>query len=191
MTPFRNFSSNTNWPYHKIRRGGLYVAVAALLSTHATSCGTGDNSDWEEVTTYEVTKGVITTLEETEAGKFAIADEQVVEGKDASRVIIRRLSGVVDTMTLDQARGMVQPQDTVYQRNNQHSNGLGGVLWWGAMGYMMGRGFGGYSSPSNIYRPGVAGAGQTLRQTAIPRTEMRPVKGRSGFFKGSRGSAGA
>jgi hypothetical protein len=189
MTPFRNFSRNTTWPF-RIRRGGLYVAVAALLTTHATSCGTGDNSDWEEVTTYEVTKGVITTLEETEAGKFAIADEQVVEGKDASRVIIRRLDGQIDTMTLEQARGMVQPQDTVYQRNTHGSHGMGSILWWGAMGYMMGRGFGS-PTPSNIYRPGVSSAGQTLRQTAIPRKELRPVKGRSGFFKGSRGAAGA
>jgi hypothetical protein len=190
MTPFRHFSHHSAWP-RRLRRGGLYVAVATLLGTHATSCGGGDNTDWEEVTTYEVTKGVVTTIEETEPDRFAIVDERVVEGKDSSRVIIRRLSGEVDTMTLDQARGLVQPTDTVYQRTpGHHGSGLGSVLWWGAMGYMMGRNFGGYSSPGYMYRPGTTPATQELRRTALPRKELRPVKGRSGFFKGTRGVTG-
>jgi hypothetical protein len=190
MTPFRNFSTNATWT-RRLRRGGLYVAVATLLGTHAASCGGGDKTEWEEVTTYEVTKGVVTTIEETEAGKFAIVDERVVDGKDSSRVIIKRLSGTIDTMTLDQARGLVGAQDTVYQTVNRHgSHGLGGILWWGAMGYMMGRSFGS-PSPSNIYRNNMPSpVGSQLRQTAIPRTQLRPVSGKSGFFsRGARGGS--
>jgi hypothetical protein len=190
MTPFRNFAHTNDSLPRRLRRGGLYVAVAALLATHATSCGS-DKESWEEVTTYEVTKGVVTTIEETEAGKFAIVDERVVDGKDSSRVIIKRLSGTIDTMTLDQARGLVGAQDTVYQTVNRHgSHGLGGILWWGAMGYMMGRSFGS-PSPSNIYRNNMPSpVGSQLRQTAIPRTQLRPVSGKSGFFsRGARGGS--
>lgn len=205
MTPYKNFSSNTSWP-RRLRRGGMFVAVAALLAAHTTACGGGgDDTDWEQVTTYEVTKGVVTTLEETKPGEFSIVDERVVEGKDASRVVIRYLDGRVDSLNLDQARGLVQAPDTVYQTvRSHHSSGLGSVLWWGAMGYMMGRSFGS-PSPGYIYRDderrgGYSGGGggggayyrsqaaEELRRTAVPRTEMRPVKGKSGFFRGVRGS---
>lgn len=182
-----------------MRRGGLYVAVAALLSVH-TGCGGGDNGqDWEEVTVQEPTKGVITTIEETESGSFSIVDEKVVSAKDSSRVVIKRLDGTTETLTLDQARGLVQPQDTSSTANtntNQphyrsHGMGLGHVMWWGAMGYMMGRSF---SSPINsgVYRGGYnGGAASELRRTAVSRTTMRPVSGKSGFFgRSSRGSSG-
>lgn len=60
------------------------------------------------------------------------------------------------------------------------------------MGYMMGRNF---NTPvqSYVYRDDRRGnasgfhtgnfASEELRRTAIPRTELRPIKGRSGFFK--------
>jgi len=221
MTPFKNFTHHTaptvSWK-SRARRGGLYVAVAALLSVHASSCGSGDNGqDWEEVTVQEPTKGVVTTIEETEAGKFAITDEQVVSSKDSSRVIIKRLDGSSETLTLDQARHLVQPQDTAGTHQSSHntayrhhhSGGLGGVLWWGAMGYMMGRSFNspvnpgiyrddrrtGFSGSSSGYAGGAAyragtSAASELQRTAVSRTTMRPVSGKSGFFGGSsRGRA--
>lgn len=200
MTPFKNYSKDPGW-HRRLRRGSLYVAVAMMLGSQA-GCGSDNGTDWEEVTTYEVTKGVVTTLEETEPGKFSIVDEQVVESKDSSRVIIKHLDGSVENLSLAQARGLVQSQDTVYQNttDHYHHHGLGHTLWWGAMGYMMGRNF---NTPVQSYvyrderRPGMSGfyagnaASQELRRTAIPRTEMRPVKGRGGFFRGSsRGRSG-
>lgn len=200
MTPFKNYSQHSSWK-NRIKRGGLYVAVAAMLGAQA-SCGDG-GSDWEQVTVYETTKGVVTTLEETEAGKFIIAEEAVVNSKDSSRVIIKHLDGKVETLTLEQARGLVQNQDTVATTTTvvqgHRGGGLGSVLWWGSMGYMMGRSF---NSPirANYYREdderrrfgsGYHGgyssgsyASQELRRTAVTRTEMRPVSGRSGFFRG-------
>lgn len=215
MTPFKNFSQHTaphvSWK-NRARRGSFYLAVAALLSVHTTSCGSGDDNgqDWEQVTVQEPTKGVVTTIEETEAGKFAITDEQVVSSKDSSRVVIKRLDGSSETLTLDQARHLVQPQDTAGTHSSSHttgyrhhSGGLGGVLWWGAMGYMMGRSFntpvnpgiyrddrrtgfsGGNSGTGGAaYRTGSTAASE-LQRTAVSRTTMRPVSGKSGFFGGS------
>jgi hypothetical protein len=203
MTPYKNYSTASDWS-HRIKKGGMYVAVAAMIGAQM-SCGGSDNgNDWEQVTVQEATKGVITTIEETEAGNFVIADEKVVDSKDASRVIIKRLDGKTDTLTLDQAKALVQPTDTVTQQqtNNvqqyHHGGGMGNVLWWGAMGYMMGRSF---NSPlrQGIYRNGYNAGGaysagaavsQELRRTSVSRTQMRPVRGRSGFFRGWGGSSG-
>lgn len=194
MTPFKNFGQYPSWK-HRVRRGGLYVAVAALLAAN-TGCGdSGNGSDWEEVTVQEPTKGVVTTLEETEPGKFSIVDEAIAESRDASRVVIKRLSGTTDTLTLAQAQALVQPQDTAGGHNTatyRHSHGMGSVLWWGTMGYMMGRSFG---SPSynGYYSPGFTSRSVTseLQRTAVSRTVTRPVSGKSGFFKGwGRASGG-
>lgn len=191
MTPFKNYSKNPKW-HSRLKRGSIYIAVALAMSSQI-ACNSDNGNDWEEVTTYEVTKGVVTTLEETEPGQFSIIDEQIVEHKDSSRVIIKRLDGSTEMLSLEQARGLVSAQDTVYQTYapHRHHHGMGGALWWGAMGYMMGRSF---NSPvqSYVYRDGSyrsAQTGQTisqeLRRTAIPRTEMRPIKGKSGFFRNS------
>lgn len=191
MTPFKNNGKYPSWK-HRVRRGGLYVAVAALLAANAGCGDSGNGSDWEEVTVQEPTKGVVTTLEETEPGKFSIVDEAIVESKNASRVIIKRLNGATDTLTLAQAQSLVQPQDTVSGHAYRPTHGMGSVLWWGAMGYMMGRSFG---SPaySGYYSRGYSGAyvSSELQRTAVSRTVMRPVNGKSGFFKGSsRGRTG-
>jgi len=198
MTPFKNFSTESTWR-RRLRRGGMYVAVAAMLGAQ-TSCSNDNNgSDWEDVTVQEPTKGVVTTLEENESGEYDIVDEQVVPNKEDARVIVRHKDGRIDSLTLAQARGLVQPQDTVapQQNNGYHrSHGMGHVLWWGAMGYMMGRNMG---SPvqSYVYRNGAStagfmagtGAADELRRSSVSRTVRMPAKGRSGFFRGFRGSS--
>ncbi|WP_353483561.1 hypothetical protein [Haliscomenobacter sp.] len=188
MTPFRHFSDSPKFT-HRLRQGGLYVAVAALLATHTACSNSGSSGDWEAVTEYEVTKGVKTTLEEVEPDKFEVVDEQVVEGKDASSVVVKRLTGQVDTLSLSQAQTLVTNSDTTtHSRSSSHYHGhsLGRILWWSSMGYMMGRNFNS-TSPAGIYRNGSSYAGVTdqLRSTARTRTEMRPIRGRSGFFSRS------
>lgn len=194
MTPYKNFSLNSTWK-SRLRRGALFMAVSAML-TAPTGCGDGNNgSDWEEVTVEEPTKGVVTTIEETEAGKFTVVEEQVVASKADSRVIVRHLNGTIDTMDLSQAKGFVGAQDTVQQtttvRHHGGGFGLGHILWWSAMGHMMGRGFGS-PSQSYVYRDGRSGfnTSSELRQTAVSRTVKVPARGRSGFFKGMRSSSG-
>lgn len=197
MTPFKNFSNDPRWR-RRLRRGSLYVTIALALGAQS-SCGNdgGNGNDWEQVTTYEVTKGVVTTLEETEPGRFVIVDERVVAHKDSSRVILKRLDGSTETLTLPSAKAFVQPADTFYQpatTQQHHHYGLGHIFWWSAMGHLMGRNFS-TAPPAYLYRDarptGTAfqasrAANDELRRTAVPRTELRPVKGRSGFFRSSR-----
>ena len=44
MTPFRRFSNNPKFT-NRLRQGGLYVAVAALLATH-TQCLNDEQRRW-------------------------------------------------------------------------------------------------------------------------------------------------
>lgn len=196
MAPYKNYHTKSTWR-RRLRRGGLYVAVTAMLGAPA-GCGNNNGSDWEDVTVQEPTKGVVTTLEENENGEFDIVDERVVDNKADARVIVRHRDGQVDSLTLAQARGLVQPQDTVAQQSNggYRSHGMGHVIWWGAMGYMMGRNMGA-PVQSSIYRSGAntagfmagTGAADELRRTSVSRTVRMPAKGRSGFFRGFRGGS--
>lgn len=190
MTTEHKNQTSDKWK-QRTRRGGLYVAVAAIV-TAQTGCGDGGNGqDWEQVTVQEPSKGVVTTLEETENGKFSVVNEEVVETRDGSRVIIRYKAGNTDTLTLNQAQKLVQSSDTIREYYHRPSFGLGSILWWSAMGHMMGRSFSSPVSPA-IYRDsrgfggGAFGRGSTaaseLQRTAVSRTVMRPVSGRSGFF---------
>jgi hypothetical protein len=190
----------------------LYLAVAAMIGSQM-ACGSSDDTDWEEVTVQEPSKGVVTMIRENADGSFVIEDEQVVASKADSRIIVNRLNGDIDTMTVEQARSLVQatdtlpPQTTVTQHHYHHGSGLGNVIWWGAMGYMMGRSLstpvqsyvyrqdedrkngGGSSFARGGYYAGNRAASE-LKQTAVNRTQMRPVKGRSGFFRGWGRSSG-
>lgn len=196
MTPYRHYSKNKQWT-QRIRRGGLYVAVAAILSTQI-HCGSNNGSDWEEVTTYEMTKGVVTTLQEGSNGEYTVIDEQVVNSKADSRIIVKRLNGAMDTLNLDQATRLVNAQDTVTRSttttHTYHSGGggLGHIIWWSAMGYMMGRNVSS-PSPGYVYGGGYMGGSnvrQNLQSTAIARKTMVPSRGRTGFFRGSSRASG-
>jgi hypothetical protein len=203
MTPYKNYSQPVSWQ-NRIKKGSLFIAVAAMIGG-ITACGNSDNgSDWEQVTVQEPTKGVVTTMEETQPGKYEITDEQMVEARDSSKIIIKKLDGTVQTLNLDQAKAMVQAADTVAVHNHYHrSHGFGSYIWWSAMGYMMGRNFGTpvysgfYRNPGGLAPgSGAFGAGRganigtELQRSSVSRTVMRPVSGRSGFFGGSgRGRA--
>jgi hypothetical protein len=191
MTPNRNFKQNPEYT-QRLKQGGLYVAVAAILATH-TSCGNSNGQgQWEEVTTYEVTKGLKTTLEEVEPGKYEVVDEQIVEGVDASRVFIKKLDGSIDSLSLSEARSMVGAADTVQHTTTRHhyhgGYGMGSVLYWSSFGHVMGRNFN-VAPPYNVYRNGGVGiaqnVGSELKSTARTRTTLRPIQGRTGFFSRS------
>lgn len=207
MVSVKDFSSSNSWK-QRARRGGIYVAVAALIGSQ-TACSDSQEAEqsWEEVKVQEPTKGVVTTIQEEADGEFAIIDERVVEKNTDSRLIIKRLSGVTDTLTLDQAKGLVGTTDTVvqHQATTHHRSGLGNVIWWGSMGYMMGRNFNTPVQPY-VYRDASTSSGAAaggayrgyssgsrvandLRTTSTTRTQMRPVSGKSGYFgSGSRSS---
>lgn len=209
----------------RARKGGIYLAVVASLAGTQMACGGGSSEpEWETVTEQVPSKGVIQTIEEISDGKYAIIDEQTISNPADSRIIIKRLNGTVDSMTLDAAKSLVTAQDTVIERvtnNHYHSGGmgLGSVIWWGAMGYMMGRSFSTPVQPSvyrqypnttrqeerRDYRPTTSGssssggtyngyangskAADEIRSTSSTRSVQRPVSGKSGYFGSSSRSS--
>jgi hypothetical protein len=209
MTPFRSFSSLN--PVRTLRRGSLYLAMAAALA--AAGCGSNE-PQWESVEVQEPTKGVVSIVREKADGSYEVVSEQIVESKDSSRVIIERADGTTQELTLDMARTLVTAQDTVAhkQPGSHGSHGMGGLLWYSAMGYMMGRNmsqpvnpgvYAGGSANSaaprtggNLkYVPTTSSQGDAIRNnlsgTARTTSYQRPVSGgRTGFFGRSSRSGG-
>jgi hypothetical protein len=202
MTPVKK-SVGSGWK-KRIRQGGLFIAVAAMLSP-AAGCGGGD--EWEEVSVQEPTKGIVTTLEEQSNGEYSVVEEQVVGTRDSSRVIVRKLDGTQQELTLDQARTLVNPSDTTSNHtvyHHHHSSGMGRAIWWGAMGYMMGRNLSTPVQPyvyrdNNVSNNGFTSRGYArgasisdeLTRSSVTRTQMRPARARTGFFgRGGRSSSG-
>jgi hypothetical protein len=152
------------------------------------SCG---NQSEEQETVY--TKGVQTHIEETEKGVFKIKDEKTVEPDD-SKVFITYLDGRTDTLNLEQARRIVDQRENQGQHSNgggyYHESGLSNVLFYGGMGYLMGRSFSsppdpGYYANRDVYQRSQQNASTLSRSRAT-----RPSNARGGFFGRSRSSGG-
>lgn len=103
-----------------VKAGAVFTTLTGLL-LFGTSCGGGDEYEEVEVidtiTTEELTKGLITTVKEVKAGQFEVEDEQVVETKDSSRIIVKYLDGSTKNMTIDEAKSMVSAQDSSAMRD--------------------------------------------------------------------------
>lgn len=177
MTPFKNFSRIAP----RIRHFSYALTIAGSLMV--TSCG--DNVEYVEEEKIELTKGLVTELEEVAENDFRIIDERVVEDKEDSRVIAHYMDGSVDTMLVAQVQQTTTTQDSTYRRRN----GMSRILMGGLMGYYMGRSM---STPpsSGVYKdPGTynrvtSSAGNTLNQTANRTTVRRPVNSSKGFGGG-------
>ena len=153
MTPERTFSKRHSKRFSSIRKAAFRGAIFLSLSAFMISCGSGDSAtnqavgggSWDSeksvgVAKQDFTKGVITTLEEVEKEKYTIVDEQIVPKKEDSRVIVRRLGGAIDTMTLAQAQNIANNDPTVDKEHYRSgSSGMGNILMWGVMGYYLGR----------------------------------------------------
>ncbi len=143
MTPNRQFTSSNLRKLRKATiKGALFISLTGVLVAH-TGCGSSDSStkvQHEVVTKQEFTKGVITTVEEVTKGDFAIADEKVVPTKEESRVIVKYLDGKIDTMNMSQAQTIANADPNNKSETSTSSNrGIGQAIWWGVMGYYMGR----------------------------------------------------
>lgn len=164
--------------------------TVGLLSVSALPLGCGpDRQQYETV----YTKGVQTFIKEVEWGEFKITDEEVV-GEGQSRAIVTYLDGRVDTLTLEEARRIVDIQSDSTATNNQpaqvrHHSGLGNALLFGSMGYMMGRSFNQPVSPGVYASPDVYN--RSSRHTSLVQGSRvsRPTNASRGFFRG--GSRGA
>ena len=171
-----------------------------LISLLGVYAGCSSNNQTETIEKLEPTKGVITHLLEVGKDSFKIDKEDLIDDKTASKVIIKRLTGQVDTLSLSQASKLINPaRDSVVTHNHYHSHpsGLSSILWWGVMGHMLGRGMnqyppsnysGMYSNPNSYQRS--QSYTNTMRNTASRTYVTRPSSGRSGFF-GRRSSSGS
>lgn len=177
---------------------GSTLSLTLLTGTGILqSCGDNQNQQEQQYET-ALTKGMQTRITETEKGVFKITDEQAVD-EGQSKAIVTFLNGSTDTLSIEQAKRIVE-SDTTSQNNgnngqySQHSGGYGlqNALLYGGLGYFLGRSLSRptnsayYASPQVYQR--VQPQTTTLRNSQV----TRPVNSSRGYFgSGSRSSGGA
>ncbi|NRB51648.1 MAG: hypothetical protein HRU41_28505 [Saprospiraceae bacterium] len=193
MTPKRNFTRLKTSARHTL------VAIGAAGALFFTSC---DNVQYVEEEKVELTKGLITTLEEVEPDNFKIIDEQVVDSKAQSRVITHYMDGTIDTLMLNDVdpntlASTAEPSDSTDRHHYYRRRSMSGVLMGGLMGYYMGRSTSVPPSASsyrdqNTYNRVNSSTGRTLSNTASRTTVRKPTSGSSGFggSRSTRSSGG-
>ena len=166
---------------------GSTLSLALLGSTGLMqSCGNNDRNREEETETV-YSKGVQTSIEETEKGVFKITDEKTVDPND-SKVFITYLDGRRDTLNLEEARRIVGQREN-YNQDQQgyhHQSGLSNVLFYGGMGYLMGRSFNSQPNPAYYANQNVYQRSQNNATTLSRSKTTRPSNSRSGYFGRSR-----
>ncbi|MFN3590228.1 MAG: hypothetical protein ACK4UP_12665 [Spirosomataceae bacterium] len=208
--------SNVATSLSTVKTGLFYSAAASLLMSSLLGCQASQEEgvSYEEVKVTEPTKGVITKVKEVKAGEYELVEEQIIDSKSDSKFIIENLDGTTKELNLQEAQALVKPEDKdSTQVNRRYGNsgfgGLGSMLWWSGIGYMLGRsmsspgynGFyrrrdnnsSGFTGSPGVYSSNPANANamrSQLYQTATTRTVTRPVStGRSGFFSSSSRSS--
>ncbi len=180
MTPLKRFSK-----FPVVKKTVIRSAFALTIAgTIFSACSSGSSEQQYELQTkVELTKGLITEVEEVEQDIFKITDETVIENKEDSRIIAAYLDGQRDTFTLEEAK-LVDAESATPRRR-----GMNGVLMGGVMGYYMGRSLsspinkGAYKSPQ-AYQKSQTKAGSTVKQTAKRSTVRKPVNSSKGFGGG-------
>jgi len=169
------------------KRNALIVAAAACMGL--TACNTRQE-EWNAGSEVAVPEGIITELTEEAPDEWKITDERTTAPGN-SMAVLRYNDGRVDTL-----RGLELQNQLENLANNQATYqqggfGLGSVLWWSGLGFMAGR----MSAPSPAYyaNPGVMQRTDAWRQNVRTYREQStaPRSGRSGFFRGRSGGAGA
>lgn len=101
------------------KTGALFATIAGFLLLQ--SCGGKARNPEDDMETVEIvdtisvqepTKGLITTVKEVQPKQFAIENEEVIDNKDSSRVIVKYLDGRTERLTVAQAKALVAPQDS-------------------------------------------------------------------------------
>lgn len=165
-------------------------------------CDTNTTADSNNAEEYETafTKGMQTHIKETEKGVFKIIDEQVV-GEGESKAIVTFLNGKTDTLTLEQAKRIVDAEanngNNTWDENNTneevrqggyHGGGLSSVLMYGALGYYMGRSMNSRPNPGFYASPDVYNRAQQHTSTIQNSRVSRPVGSSKGYFRSGTGS---
>lgn len=202
-------------------RGALFLTLSGLM----VGCGSSDSTpvnkqdDWGDsktkttaVAKQDFTKGVITTVEEVKKGEFKIVDEQTVPKKEESQTIVKYFDGKVDTLNALEIKSIAEKEkEASYSGSN---SSLGNVMWWGLMGYMVGRSFnsrpnpGVYNNQKTYQRvntttntslmnsrrtvtPSWGNNAQKKAPGAAPATTSKPANAKKGFFNSGAKSSGS
>ncbi|GAB3526606.1 hypothetical protein GCM10027443_01950 [Pontibacter brevis] len=171
------------------KRNAFIVAAAACMGL--SSCSNNSNQDeWNADSEVAVPDGIVTELTEEAPDQWKITDERTT-APGQSMAILKHNDGRVDTLQglelENQMKAIAENQQT-YQ---QGGFGLGSVLWWSGMGFMAGR----MMAPRPAYyaNPNLINRTDSWRQNvqSYRQRTTAPTSGRSGFFRGRSGGAGA
>jgi hypothetical protein len=185
------------------------IAVSGTLSLLLLGSIPACSSEEDEVV---FTKGAKTYISEVEPGVFKITDEQVVEEGGESKAYISYLNGTSDTLSIDQAKQKLESQkpDTVasttttgssyHSSSSQYNNGgtvhhynsgpsLSTILFYSAMGNMLGRSLSSPPPPMYYSSPDVYSRSQNVHSTVHGSRTVRPSSSSRGFFSGSSRSS--
>jgi len=154
----------------------LYGAVGIYLLFKFFGGGSGGD-DYVEETLVEPTQGIICKLQEQEKDLYKITDEELIDNRADSRIIVTYLDSSIDTFTIDEVK--------ISDASNPRRSIMRGVLMGGMLGYMMGRPMGGgltrgsYASDNSYNKSNTSGRSK-LNSTAR-RTTVRKPASKSGF----------
>ncbi|AKD03623.1 hypothetical protein POKO110462_02725 [Pontibacter korlensis] len=172
-----------------LKRNAFIVAAAACMGL--TSCGSNNqNEEWNTGEEVAVPDGVITELTEEAPDEWKITDERTT-APGQSMAILKYNDGRVDTLQGLELQNQMQALANNQQVYQQGGFGMSSVLWWSALGFMAGR--------TTAPRPGYYANPNLMNNTAAWRQNVQtyrqqstaPRSGRSGFFRGRSGGAGA
>lgn len=179
----------------------------ALLTGTATlqSCGSSEReqNQTEQAEGTTPTQGVRMHITETSPGQFKITDEVAVPF-DKSGAIVRYADGHSDTLSTQSAQALIDREVVNNPSYNAGGFGLGNMLLYGGMGYMLGsmmnnNRYAQYRNQPGVDRsrfyanPGAYNSSQQVtRAIGNSRTvrTSRPSGGRSGYFSRSRSGSG-
>ncbi|PRY12677.1 hypothetical protein CLV24_10748 [Pontibacter ummariensis] len=171
------------------KRNAFIVAAAACMGL--TACDSGSRQDeWNADSEVAVPDGIITEVTEQAPDEWKITDERTtVPGQ--SMAILKYNDGRVDTLRGVALQNRLQELSGNQETYRHGGFGLGSVLWWSGLGFMAGR----MSSPQPAYyaNPNLINRTDAWRQNVqtYRQRATAPGSGRSGFFRGRSGGAGA
>lgn len=155
------------------------ILVSIGLGLGVLSCG----SDTETVK--EPTQGLVTTLTEVSEGDYRIASEETTPSVDDSKIILNKLDGTSETITLAEARSMTTADSTRYSNDERRAvrRSSGGFFW-----FMMYNRMGGHSPRSSAYVNQTAYNRSASSGSALNSSARTTTRTRSGFGKSSSAS---
>ena len=163
-----------------LRKHLLFPALlSAGIGLGLLSCGSNTE------TVQEPTQGLVTTLTEVSDGDYRIASEETVSSVDDSKIILNKLDGTSETITLEEARAMTTADSTRYSTEERRAVRTGGSgFFW----FMMFNRMGGHSPNPGAYANQSAYNRSAASGSALNRSARTTTRTRSGFGSSSSAS---